>query len=239
MWIILAGILSFYTLFTLLDTISPARCQTQIALWRTRGVAGFIAYYVVAFYAPVMWDGFLSDHTLADLTGWPLWSQFLLGFLVLEFVVYAWHRIMHTAEPLWRHVHQTHHSAERVDIWGAFWFHPLDMIGWAFVGSLALVGCLGISVPAAIAINLIASFCAMFQHANLRTPRWIGYIITRPESHAWHHARGVHGKNYGDVPWFDILFGTFRNPESAPAEVGFFNGASNKLWSLLIGRKII
>ena len=158
---------------------------------------------------------------------------------MLEFVVYAWHRIMHTAEPLWRHVHQTHHSAERVDIWGAFWFHPLDMIGWAFVGSLALVGCLGISVPAAIAINLVASFCAMFQHANLRTPRWIGYIITRPESHAWHHARGVHGKNYGDVPWFDILFGTFRNPESAPAEVGFFNGASNKLWSLLIGRKII
>ena len=31
------------------------------------------------------------------------------------------------------------HSAERVDIWGAFYFHPFDMLGWAFLASLALV----------------------------------------------------------------------------------------------------
>ena len=43
---------------------------------------------------------------------------------------------MHSSDLLWRVFHQTHHSAERVDIWGALYFHPLDVIGFAFVGSL-------------------------------------------------------------------------------------------------------
>jgi sterol desaturase/sphingolipid hydroxylase (fatty acid hydroxylase superfamily) len=145
---------------------------------------------------------------------------------------------MHTLDPLWRHLHQTHHSAERLDVWGAFWFHPLDLAGFSLVGSLMLVGVFGVSLEAAIAITLIALFCNMFQHANIKTPRWLGYIIQRPESHAVHHQRGVHRFNYGDVPWFDMVFGTFRNPERAPDEAGFFDGGSSKLWSLFIGRKL-
>jgi hypothetical protein len=35
-----------------------------------------------------------------------------------------------------------------------------------------------------------------------------------------------------------MMFGTFRNPERAPDEAGFFNGASGKFWSLLVGRKL-
>ena len=53
---------------------------------------------------------------------------------------------------------------------------------------------------------------AAFQHANLRTPRWLGYLIQRPESHSVHHARGVHAFNYCDFPLIDMLFGTLRNP---------------------------
>lgn len=238
MWIILGGIFSLYALFIALDTFAPARTQSTVKLWRLRGIVGFVAYYSIAFYAPIIWDGVLAEHTLFDASDLPIWAQFLTGFIIFEFFVYVWHRTMHAVEPLWRHVHQTHHSAERVDIWGAFWFHPLDMLGWAFVGSLALVGGIGVSVPAAIAINLIASFCAMFQHSNLKTPRWLGYIVMRPESHAAHHERGVHGFNYGDVPWFDMLFGTFKNPQTAPSEAGFFDGSSNRIWSLLIGRKL-
>lgn len=238
MLIIIGGVVTLFVSFALLDTVIPARKQTQVALWRTRGLMGFFLYYAIAFYAPVLWDGLLAEHTLFNAASLPFWAQFGIGFFVFEALVYAWHRTMHAITPIWRHVHQTHHSAERVDIWGAFWFHPLDMIGWAFVGSLALVGGVGVDVPAAITINLIGSFCAMFQHSNLSTPKWLGYVVMRPESHAVHHERGVHGYNYGDVPWFDMLFGTFRNPERAPSEAGFFDGASNRIWSLLIGRKL-
>ena len=33
-----------------------------------------------------------------------------------------------------------------------------------------------------------------------------------------------------------MVFGTFENPESGPAEVGFWNGASAELGGLLLGR---
>ena len=145
---------------------------------------------------------------------------------------------MHAVEPLWRHLHQMHHSAERIDIWSAFWFHPLDMAGWTLLSSLVLVGGFGISLDAAIPISIFSAFLGMFQHSNISTPRWLGYLIARPENHAAHHERGVHAYNYGNISLFDMLFGTFRNPEKAPDETGFFDGASNRIGALLIGRKL-
>jgi sterol desaturase/sphingolipid hydroxylase (fatty acid hydroxylase superfamily) len=125
-----------------------------------------------------------------------------------------------------------------VDIWGAFYFHPFDMIGWALLGSLSLVGGFGIGADAAIVVAVASAFCSMFQHANIRTPYWLGFFITRPESHAVHHERGVHAFNYGDIPLFDMLLGTFRNPRHWDAQAGFYDGASNRVGAMLIGKEI-
>jgi sterol desaturase/sphingolipid hydroxylase (fatty acid hydroxylase superfamily) len=79
----------------------------------------------------------------------------------------------------------------------------------------------------------------MFQHMNKRTPRWVGYFIQRPESHCIHHARGVHAFNYSDVPMWDMLFGTFRNPRSVEGvEAGFYDGASRRVGEMLRGRDV-
>lgn len=121
---------------------------------------------------------------------------------------------------------------------GAVWFHPLDVAGFSLVGSLALVGIFGVGLEAATTISLMAMFCGLFQHTNIRTPRWLVLLVQRPESHAVHHQRGIHRHNYGDVPWFDMLLGTYRNPARAPDEAGFFDGASSRIGSLLIGRKL-
>lgn len=238
MWIIVGIAAAMFAAFAALDIVAPARRLPAVPFWRVRGVCTFGLYFAIAMTAPAIWDAAIAEQTLFDASVFPLRAQIVLGFVALQFGIYLWHRTMHLVGPIWRHVHQTHHSAERVDIWGAFWFHPLDMVGWALLGSLALVGGFGVSLEAAMAISLMATFCSLFQHANLKTPRWLGYLIKRPESHALHHARGVHRFNYGDVPWFDILFGTFRNPAHAPELAGFFDGASSKFWSLLIGRKL-
>jgi len=157
---------------------------------------------------------------------------------VLELGIYAWHRTMHNVNFLWRWFHQMHHSAERVDIWGALYFHPFDSVGWAFLGSLALVLGFGVSAEAAIVINVIATFYGMFQHLNVRTPQWLGYVIQRPESHSGHHERGIHARNYSDLPFWDIVFGTFHNPREFTGECGFYDGGSKKVLPLLFGREI-
>ena len=71
----------------------------------------------------------------------------LAGVLVYEGLGYFYHRSMHASDLLWRGLHQMHHSAERIDTWSAFWFHPFDMIGWTAMSSLALTLIVGLSPP--------------------------------------------------------------------------------------------
>ncbi len=70
---------------------------------------------------------------------------------------------MHRVHWLWRSFHQMHHSAERVDSYGAFYFSPLDIVGFTFLTSVSLT-VVGLS-PQAVTYFLYATmFLAVFQH---------------------------------------------------------------------------
>jgi sterol desaturase/sphingolipid hydroxylase (fatty acid hydroxylase superfamily) len=222
----------------LLDLVRPARKFEAVRFWRTRGVLYFALYLTVATFSPLLWDAVLAEHRVFDVAHWPLAVQVPLAVLSVELFVYAWHRTMHKVPVLWRWLHQMHHSAERVDIWSAMIFHPLDMVGFTLVGSLGLVWLAGVSVPAAVMANMVIFLVATVQHANLRTPRWLGYLVGRPEMHGLHHERGVHAYNYCDLPVIDMLFGTYRNPSTWDARAGFYAGGSNRIWAMLIGKDI-
>ena len=68
---------------------------------------------------------------------------------------------------------------------------------------------------------------------NIRTPLWLGYFIQRPEAHCIHHQRDVHAFNYGDLPVWDMLFGTYRNPAAFEGTVGFDLPATDRLGAML------
>jgi sterol desaturase/sphingolipid hydroxylase (fatty acid hydroxylase superfamily) len=139
--------------------------------------------------------------------------------------------------PLWRGFHQMHHSAERLDTFSAFWFSPLDMIGWTAVFSLSLA-LAGLAPDAATLTVYIATFLSILGHTNVRTPHWLGWFIARPEMHSHHHERGVHARNYADLPVFDMLFGTYHNPREHAARQGFYDGASRRLLDMLRFRDV-
>ena len=230
--------LGLFAGFCVVDLVARARDFPEITYWRLKGAGFTLLYFAVATAGPLLWDAVIAEHRLFDASGLPLAVQIAGGLVLLELGIYAWHRSMHSTQFLWRWFHQMHHSAERVDIWGAFYFSPLDMIGWALLGSLVLVGGFGIGAEAAIAIGVTVTFLSMFQHANIRTPHWIGYFIIRPESHSLHHERGVHRYNYCDLPVIDMLFGTFRNPRVWDRQAGFWDGASKRLCAMLMGKEI-
>lgn len=232
------AVLGLFGAFALAELVAAGRNYPEMRLWRLRGILFLLLYLALATYAPLMWDGWLGEHRLIDATGLPFWAQVGGGFVLLQLFIYAWHRTMHNVDPLWRWLHQLHHSAERLDVWSAFHFHPFDTIAFSLVGSFALVLVFGISGEAAVIVAVAAAFLSMFTHANIRTPHWLGYIVARPESHALHHERGVHARNYGDVPWFDMLFGTFENPRTCKVEVGFYDGASGRIGAMLAGRAV-
>jgi len=230
--------LGFFIAFALADYVGSTRNFPDVRFWRAMGIVSTILYFAIATYAPYFWDEWLGAHRIVDISTMPIVTQGLIGFFLLEFGIYAWHRTMHSFDPLWRVTHQMHHSAERVDIWGAYYFHPVDMVGWALLGSLCLVWIIGLSADAALIVAIVTTIPGMFQHINIRTPHWLGYVVQRPESHAIHHQRGVHAYNYGDIPLFDMIFGTFKNPPDWKGEAGFHDGSTKQIAPMLFFRKI-
>jgi sterol desaturase/sphingolipid hydroxylase (fatty acid hydroxylase superfamily) len=206
--------------------------------WRLRGLTSFAVFFYSSTYLPLIWDQYLVSFQLLDLTSLGTWGGGIFGIVLYEFGVYVWHRSMHSNNALWRTSHQMHHSAERVDTYGAFWFSPLDMIGWTALGSLCLVVIVGIRRQAATVFILGTTFLGVFQHTNIRTPQWLGYIVQRLESHSVHHQRGLHYYNFSDLPVFDILFGTFRNPQEGPAENSFYDGASRRMIDMMLFKDV-
>lgn len=231
-------VLAVFAVFALVDHFAKRTSFPDVRFWRVMGAVSFVLYFAITTLAPFLWDAWFGAHQLFDGSRLPFWAQVLGGFLVLEFGIYAWHRTMHSFDPLWRVTHQMHHSAERVDIWGAFYFHPVDMLGWALVTSICLVGIFGMTPEATFIVAILTTIPGMFQHLNIRTPHWLGYIVQRPESHLIHHERGVHAYNYGDIPLFDMIFGTFRNPREWDGRNGFHDGSTTQVREMLSFRKI-
>ena len=231
-------LLALYGALILLEALFPARPLPKIKGWRARALAVFFFYFFLSSYLPLLWGEALAQYQLFNLEHLNPFVGAALGVLIFEFLVYVYHRAVHRNHWLWRTFHQMHHSAERVDAWGAFYFSPLDVVGFTLLSSLSLTVFVGLSAQAVTYFLYATMFLAAFQHTNIRTPQWLGYIVQRPESHSVHHARGIHHYNYSDLPLFDILFGTFRNPKDFAPQSGFYEGASAKVPQMLAFRDI-
>lgn len=231
-------IIALYFGLMIWEAIFPARPLPKIKYWKLKGLAFFVIFFYLSSYLPMLWNGYLSAYQLFDLTALgTVWGA-IAGILIYQFGVYVWHRSMHKNNVLWKVFHQMHHSAERLDTYGAFLFSPMDMIGYTVLGSLLLVLVAGFSPQASTIILLVNTFFSMFQHANIHTPVWLGYIVQRPEAHALHHAKGIHAYNYSDISIYDILFGSWKNPKSFEHENGFYHGASSRVMDMLLFRDV-
>jgi sterol desaturase/sphingolipid hydroxylase (fatty acid hydroxylase superfamily) len=232
------GVLALYGALMLAEALAPGRKLPAVRGWIPRALGSFAVYFYLSSYLPLVWDQHLAAYQLLDLSAVGPIAGAIVGLLVYELLVYAWHRAMHASDRLWRVFHQMHHSAERMDTFGAFYFSPMDMAGFTLLGSLSLSLIVGLSPQATTLFLFATMFLGIFQHTNIKTPRWLGYIVQRPESHTIHHGKGLHACNYSDLPIFDILLGTFRNPQGYEMETGFYEGASARIPEMLAFRDV-
>jgi len=226
--------------FLLLDFIWQSRRFEKTRHWRFRGLAVTVAIFFFCGEVAAWWSTLLGDFHLIDGSDLGIWEGAVVGVLVYEFIHYWYHRKAHEWKWLWLAGHQMHHSAESLDAFGAYYLHPFDAFMFTTIASLVFYPLLGLVPEAGIVAALFLTFNAMFQHANIRTPYWLGYVIQRPESHVLHHGKNIHRNNYCDLPLWDMVFSTFRNPrpEQMPAECGFYKGSSNHIIAMLLGKDV-
>ena len=231
------GLLSL-PVFIAWDVLRPHRRLVAPRYWRPLALAVSVASFVLSLKVGELWGAVFAGPSLVDGAALGTWGGAAAGILAYELFHYWYHRAAHRFDWLWRAAHQMHHSAESLEALGAYYTHPLDTALFTTWSSLVFFPLLGLSPEAGAVAAAFLAFNAVFQHANIRTPQWLGYLIQRPESHGVHHERGVHRYNYSDLPLWDIVFGTFRNPERWDAQAGFHDGASFRVAEMLIGRDV-
>ena len=226
--------------FLLLDLVHRPHRDERSRWWRTRAFVVTAVNFWLSLLIGGWWAAQFDGASLFDGAALGSAGGAVVGVLAYEFVHYWYHRSAHRFDWLWRLGHQMHHSAESLDAWGAYYLHPLDAALFVTASSLVLFPVLGLSPEAGAIAAAVLTFFAVFQHANLQTPPWLGFLIQRPESHRIHHARGVHAYNYADLPLWDMAFGTFRNParDAVLPQQGFYAGASGRLLDMLLFRDI-
>jgi sterol desaturase/sphingolipid hydroxylase (fatty acid hydroxylase superfamily) len=228
-----------YLVMLAIKTTRPARRFPARPGWRRIGIAFLVLVGTVSTVVPLLVPAdWLAAHRWLEGTRLGIVGGTLAGWIILSGMAFAWHRLSHAWTPLWRAGHQLHHSPQRIDISGSTLFHPFEMVVQALMQLFVTVIVLGLDPVAAALVGYVAAFHGMFQHWNVRTPRWLGYFIQRPEAHCEHHRLGVHANNFGDLPLWDLLFGSFRNPMSFDGECGFAAPADRRMLAMLAWRDV-
>ena len=218
----------------LLERLIPGWKLPAVPTWTIRVLAVNFLQLLVVIVAGLSWEKWLSAYSLFHLSRHvPAWAGGLLAYFVATFVFYWWHRWRHTVDFLWLHFHQIHHSPQRIEVITSFYKHPVEMTVNSIIGGLLIYTLLGLSAEAGAIYTLCTALGEFFYHTNVRTPRWIGYIFQRPEMHRIHHEYEKHANNYGDIVWWDMLFGTYHNPEKFTTSCGFDPPREERLLDML------
>ncbi|MEM7077231.1 MAG: sterol desaturase family protein [Pseudomonadota bacterium] len=226
-------VLAAAALMWLVEWWAPAFRRPLHLPWVLRAALLNGAQAATAFLGALTWEHWFA-HPMAWSGG--LATGVGVGYLLITFVYYWWHRARHRVSPLWRYVHRLHHSPARIEIITSFYKHPIELVLNGILTSALLTGLLGLDAQATALTVLITGLAELFYHWNIRTPRWLGWFFQRPEMHRVHHERGRHTCNFSDLPLWDALFGTLHNPRGDVPLCGFPD--ENRLGCLLLGRPV-
>ncbi|MCH8828177.1 MAG: sterol desaturase family protein [Planctomycetes bacterium] len=203
------------------EATRSGRQWPRVANWWTRAFLLNGVQVGIVYAAGLSWDKWMSEYRPWNADGLGVVGGTVVGYLAITFLYYWWHRWRHQSALLWRLFHQVHHSPQRIEIITSFYKHPFEILANGLLSSTILYFLVGVSPEVAAYTVLITGLAELFYHWNVPTPYWLGFIIQRPESHCVHHQDGLHAYNYGDLPIYDMLFGTFRNPRKWQERCGF------------------
>jgi sterol desaturase/sphingolipid hydroxylase (fatty acid hydroxylase superfamily) len=219
----------------LLERATPGWRLPSVRTWPLRVLLINGAQLAVVLVAGVTWERWLAPWSLLHL--WQHLSPLAggaIGYFIATFVFYWWHRWRHEHDVLWLAFHQIHHSPRRLEVITSFYKHPVEMTVNSIIGSLLVYTVLGLSLEGAAIYTFFTAIGEFFYHTNVRTPRWIGDVFQRPEMHRIHHQHGRHKHNYGDITWWDMLFGTYENPPEWTHTCGFAGDKEERLGAMLM-----
>lgn len=161
----------------------------------------------------------IQSIAIIDLKEFPLWMQLLLFFVVLDFVQWFTHILLHKLPFLWR-FHQVHHSVKEMGFAAHLRYHWMENILYKPLKTFGVMLLGGFEPEQAYMVHFAAIAIGHLNHANVKLT-WgpLKYVLNNPVMHLYHHSyvlpKGKFGVNFGiSLSLWDYLFRTNYIPES-------------------------
>jgi sterol desaturase/sphingolipid hydroxylase (fatty acid hydroxylase superfamily) len=204
-----------------------------------------IGYNAISNIAVNLFNDFLGIFGITNLVAlqlqsWPVWSQFVLMFIIADFIQWNVHRMLHRVPWMWE-FHKVHHSVEEMGFAAHLRFHWMETIFYKTAQYIPLA-MIGFSLQDFFIIHIISVAIGHLNHSNLNiTYGPLKYLLNNPVMHIWHHARKLpnkYGVNYGiSLSIWDYLFKTAYIPNEGRDEKLGFDGDEQfpkKFWQQVI-----
>jgi sterol desaturase/sphingolipid hydroxylase (fatty acid hydroxylase superfamily) len=203
--------------------------KTNICLF----VVNSIAMSIVSASSLLILAERYSDKGLLNTLSSPVWKA-ILSFLMLDLLMYLWHKACHSFDCLWM-FHKVHHNDPYLNVTTSFRIHFLELALTNFLKGILII-LLGIEEAIVLTSEAVMTLFIMFHHTNISFlgERLLGYLIIVPSLHRTHHSkeRSEHDSNYGAVlSLWDRLFGT--QADLVPAEIGIKGDSPQNLVNLI------
>ena len=165
-----------------------------------------------------------------NISNWPTGIQLVVFFVILDFVQWLTHVLLHKYEVLWR-FHKVHHSVKEMGFAAHLRYHWMENILYKPLKTLGVMVLGGFEPEQAYIVHFIAITIGHLNHANIRIT-WgpFKYILNNSVMHLYHHMKVLpenkpKGINFGiSLSIWDFLFKTSYVPDdNGEIELGFSN----------------
>jgi sterol desaturase/sphingolipid hydroxylase (fatty acid hydroxylase superfamily) len=170
----------------------------------------------------------VSNFQLLEINTLPFLARILVFFIVVDFIQWWTHRLLHRFEFLWN-FHKVHHSVKQMGFAAHLryhWMEPVIYNSLRYI-PLAIIG--GFSAKDVAFVHFFSILIGHLNHANINWDYgWFKYILNNPKMHIWHHSKALpeehkFGVNFGlTLSMWDYIFKTNYIPHSGrDIEIGF------------------
>tara|TARA_R110002051_G_scaffold262306_2_gene322225 strand:+ start:11794 stop:12684 length:891 start_codon:yes stop_codon:yes gene_type:complete len=164
---------------------------------------------------------------IIDFSSWPVWSQLIVFFIVLDFVQWFTHILLHKYSFLWQ-FHKVHHSVKEMGFAAHLRYHWMENILYKPLKTFGVMILGGFEPEQAYIVHFIAISIGHTNHSNIKIT-WgpLKYVFNNPVMHLYHHAYELPKKSYGvnfgiSLSAWDYIFKTNYIPEdSGTVQLGF------------------
>ncbi|WP_291867478.1 sterol desaturase family protein [Maribacter sp.] len=169
----------------------------------------------------------IKSLSLLSLEVLPVWLQLFLFFIILDFVQWLTHVMLHKFSFLWQ-FHKIHHSVKEMGFAAHLRYHWMENIIYKPLKTIGVMLLGGFEPEQAFMVHFFAITIGHLNHSNIKIT-WgpLKYILNNPVMHLYHHAYTIpkdkYGVNFGiSLSLWDYIFKTNYIPEeSGTITLGF------------------